>query len=93
MARRNVASTFLRGMLVAIACACSACASDPETAPPATTADPALTPDGKVAACNAAHQEENVNCGPFPSGSTAATASAHGYKCDSAKHRVELYCP
>jgi hypothetical protein len=91
MARRKAVSILLRGMLVAMASTCGACAG-PEAAPPASTAAPAMTPDEKAAACNAAHQEENTNCGPFPSGSSAATASAHGYKCDSAKHRVELYC-
>jgi hypothetical protein len=91
MAGPKAASILLRGLLVAIACACGAC-TGLESSAPESAAAPAMTPDEKVAACNAAHQEENANCGPFPAGSSAATASAHGYKCDSAKHRVELYC-
>ena len=92
MARWNLAWILRRGALLALALACTACAGGPEPVPP-TDAAPAMTPDERVAACNAAHQEEGASCGPFPAGSTAATASAHGYKCDSAKHRVELYCP
>lgn len=51
-----------------------------------------MSPEQKVAACSSARQEETSRCGPFPQGTTAATANAKGYDCDNAKSRVAAFC-